>query len=79
MPKRLLRRKLKRIRNNINQLMKDFDNEELSKKKEPILLERGDGLGWTLNFDRPISYVILIVFILVVLTVLLYINGVFKF
>jgi uncharacterized membrane protein len=28
-------------------------------KKEPIFLERGDGLGWTLNFDRPVSYFIL--------------------
>jgi uncharacterized membrane protein len=42
------------------------DNEESTPKKEPLFLERGDGLGWTLNFDRPISYVILIGFFLAV-------------
>jgi len=52
------------------------DNEENTPKKEPIFLERGDGLGWTLNFDRPISYVILVAFLVAVLVVCLYISGV---
>jgi uncharacterized membrane protein len=54
--------------------MKDLDNEQPPKQKEPIFLERGDGLGWTLNFDRPISYVILIGFILLILIFLFYLN-----
>jgi hypothetical protein len=37
------------------------DNSPGNKPKEPIFLERGDGLGWTLNFNRPISYLILAV------------------
>ena len=28
-------------------------------KKEPIFIQREDGLGWNLNFNRPISYFIL--------------------
>ena len=52
------------------------DNEDNTPKKEPIFLERGDGLGWTLNFDRPISYVILVAFLVAVLVVCLYISGV---
>jgi uncharacterized membrane protein len=48
-------------------------------QKEPIFLERGDGLGWTLNFNRPASYIILIAFFLFVLTCILWANGVFSF
>jgi hypothetical protein len=35
------------------------DKEDNPNNNEPIFLRRGDGLGWTLNFDRPISYLIL--------------------
>jgi len=54
------------------------DNDENSPKKEPIILERGDGLGWTLNFDRPISYVILAAILGVSLIICLYASGVIK-
>jgi len=55
------------------------DNEENSPKKEPIFLEKGDGLGWTLNFDRPISYVILAAILGAALVICLYAGGVIKF
>ena len=55
------------------------DNEDDSPKKEPIFLERGDGLGWTLNFDRPISYVILAAILGAALVICLYAGGVIKF
>ena len=41
-------------------------------KKEPIFLERGDGLGWTLNFDRPVSYFILAGFIALIVGIGIY-------
>jgi uncharacterized membrane protein len=54
------------------------DNEEDAQKKEPIFLERGDGLGWTLNFDRPISYVILALILFLSLVICLFAAGVIK-
>jgi len=29
------------------------------KNKNPLFFERGDGLGWTLNFDNKWSYLVL--------------------
>ena len=34
--------------------------ETPEEKDNRIFLERGDGLGWTLNFDNKWSYVILV-------------------
>jgi uncharacterized membrane protein len=36
------------------------------KEKNPIIIERGDGLGWTLNFYNKWSYVVLILFLIAV-------------
>ena len=55
------------------------DNEENTPKKEPIFLEKGDGLGWTLNFDRPVSYFILAAILGVGLAICLFAAGVIKF
>lgn len=46
-------------------IKEDSDDSPETKPKEPIFLERGDGLGWTLNFDRPISYLILVLILAV--------------
>jgi uncharacterized membrane protein len=48
------------------------ENQPKPTEKEPIFLERGDGLGWTLNFDRPISYVILFSILGVSLAICIY-------
>ena len=50
--------------------MSDLDNNPNS--KEPIFLERGDGFGWTLNFDRPISYLILALILALPIFVIIY-------
>ncbi|WP_461452588.1 hypothetical protein [Mucilaginibacter sp.] len=54
------------------------ENQSKPAAKEPIFLERGDGLGWTLNFDRPVSYVILLGILGVSLVICLYAAGVIK-
>jgi hypothetical protein len=47
--------------------------------KGPIFLPKGNGLGWTLNFDRPVSYFILAAVLAIPVVLLLYLNGVIKF
>jgi len=59
--------------------MKEIKEENQAKPaKEPVFLERGDGLGWTFNFDRPISYVILFLILGISLVICLYAGGVIK-
>ncbi len=40
------------------------------KKDNPIFRERGDGLGWTFNFDNKWSYLVLAIFIAAIVFVL---------
>jgi len=47
--------------------------------KGPIFLPRGDGLGWTLNFERPAGYVVLGLILAVFVGLILWANGVIKF
>ena len=47
--------------------------DEEKPKKEPIFIERGDGLGWTLNFYRPVSYIILFGILAAVLATIIFI------
>jgi uncharacterized membrane protein len=54
------------------------DNDENKPAKEPIFLERGDGLGWTFNFNRPISFVILILILGFTVVICLFAAGVIK-
>jgi len=42
------------------------------KKDNPIWLEKGNGLGWTLNFENKWSYVILTFIILLLVFVIVY-------
>lgn len=42
------------------------------KKDKRVLLEKGNGLGWTLNFDNKWSYVILVIIILFIAFVFIY-------
>jgi len=41
--------------------------------KEPLLLPRGNGLGWTLNFNHPAAYIVLAVILGFPFCVVLYI------
>jgi len=43
-------------------------------KDNPIFLERGDGLGWTLNFDNKWSYVILALILGVIICIIWWAN-----
>jgi uncharacterized membrane protein len=40
-------------------MKQDEDKITARNNKGPIFITRGDGLGWTLNFDRPAGYVVL--------------------
>ena len=46
--------------------------------KGPIFLPRGDGLGWTLNFDRPAGYVTLAIILAIFVFVVLWGTGLIK-
>jgi len=41
---------------------------------ESVFQDRGDGLGWTLNFNNKWSYVVLIAMLIVVGSVIWWIN-----
>jgi uncharacterized membrane protein len=47
--------------------------------KGPIFIPKGNGLGWTLNFKRPVGFVILGGIIAVVILIELFATGVIKF
>jgi len=44
----------------------------------PIFIPRGDGLGWTLNFDRPAGYVVLGIILAVFVFGVLWGTGLIK-
>ncbi|RKR84865.1 hypothetical protein BDD43_5118 [Mucilaginibacter gracilis] len=39
----------------------------MKKQRQPMFIVRDDGLGWNLNFDRPIAYFILACFIALII------------
>ncbi len=45
-------------------------------QKEPIIIEKGLGIGWTLNWNRPESYFILAAILLLVVFMILFSSGV---
>ena len=56
----------------------ELNNEEKPPGKEPIFIPKGDGLGWTLNFDRPISYLILVLILAVLVLGISFCSGLIK-
>jgi uncharacterized membrane protein len=56
----------------------DPNNASKEPERRPIFIPKGNGLGWTLNFDRPISYVILFGFLGATVFAILCIEGIIK-
>jgi uncharacterized membrane protein len=54
------------------------DKSSLQSDKGPVFIPRGDGLGWTLNFDRPAGYVVLGIILAVFVFVVLWGTGLIK-
>jgi uncharacterized membrane protein len=51
-----------------------LEEPNANKKDTRIFLERGDGLGWTLNFSNKWSYLVLLLLIAVIIGCIVWIN-----